>query len=109
MIYHWCPVADWDRAGPEFSPLSLVDEGFIHFSFLDQVERTSTDINRGQEGLVLLAIDDSNLELIVEDCYEIGEKFPHLYRPLPKDLVVAVYAFPPKPDGTFQLPPELAS
>jgi uncharacterized protein (DUF952 family) len=104
VIYHWCPSEDWERVSTEFVAPSLAVEGFIHFSYRDQVERTATSIDRGRLGLVLLTVDDSDIEVVVEDCYEIGEEYPHVYGPIPGEAVIAVHPFPPSVDGTFQLP-----
>jgi uncharacterized protein (DUF952 family) len=53
---------------------------------------------------VLLCVDESDLEVVDEDCYELGEKYPHVYAPIPVASVVAVLSFPSEPDGTFLLP-----
>lgn len=104
MIYHWCPKTDWEAAGDEYRPATFDADGFVHCSFRHQVERTATDLDRGREGLVLLCIDDLGLPVTVEDCYEAGDEFPHVYGPIPIDSVVAVLPFPPQPDGSFLLP-----
>ena len=107
MIYHWCARQDWDGAHDPYTTPSLEAEGFIHFSFLDQVERTASQWNAGQPDLVLLAVNPEGLPLVVEDSYEVGEEYPHIYGPLPFHAVAAVLPFPPEPDGTFRLPPGL--
>lgn len=83
---------------------SLAEEGFIHFSFRDQVERTATTLDRGRPNMVLLCVDDTGLEVVVEDSYGGGEEFPHFYGPIPADAVVRVLPFPPQADGSFLLP-----
>lgn len=105
MIYHWCPAQDWDAADESYRAPSLSDEGFIHFSFREQVERTATAIDRGLDDLVLLCVDDSDLSVVVEDSYDIGEEFPHVYGLIPKSAVSRVVPFPCKSDGSFRLPP----
>ncbi len=104
MIYHWCPKEDWDPAGGAHMATSLDEEGFIHFSFRGQVERTATAIDKGRNGLVLLCVDDSNLEVVVEDSYDIGEDFPHVYGPIPRTAITRVIPFPCETDGSFRLP-----
>jgi uncharacterized protein (DUF952 family) len=42
--------------------------------------------------------------VVDEDCYELGEEFPHIYAPIPVASVIAVLPFPSEPDGTFRLP-----
>jgi uncharacterized protein (DUF952 family) len=104
MIYHWCDRSDWARAGVAYTAPSLVDEGFIHFSYKHQVARTAFATDPGHQNLVLLCVDESDLEVVDEDCYELGEEYPHVYAPIPVVSVVAVLPFPSEPDGTFRLP-----
>ena len=68
---------------------------------------TLIDPHGGRRDLVLLVIDPARLaaELVYEDCYEVGQAFPHIYGPLNLNAVVSVVPFPPLPDGTFALPP----
>lgn len=103
-IYHWCPAEAWDSATAEYVAPSLAEEGFIHFSYKHQVERTATALNRGQTDLVLLCVDATTVEVVDEDCYELGEKYPHVYASIPMASVVAIFPFPPEPDGAFRLP-----
>jgi uncharacterized protein (DUF952 family) len=106
MIYHWCPHDDWDPRADSYEAASLKEEGFIHFSFRDQVERTATAIDRGKSEMVLLCVDNSGLDVVVEDSYDIGEEFPHVYGPIPRSAVIQVIPFPHEPDGSFRLPGE---
>ena len=104
MIYHWCRAADWEAAGDRYAPAGLAEEGFIHCSFAHQVATVATALYRGQTDLVILTIDERGLPVVVEDCYESGEEFPHVYGPIPRAAVVEVRPFPPNPDGTFSIP-----
>lgn len=104
MIYHWCPAEDWEAADGFYASPSLADEGFIHFSFRDQVTRTATEIDRGRPDLVLLGVDDSRLEVVIEDSYGIGEEYPHVYGPIPTEAVMVVTPFPCEDDGSFTFP-----
>lgn len=106
-IYHWCPAEDWDSAQNEYVAPSLAEEGFIHFSYRHQVARTATALDRGRMGLVLLRVDPTDLEVIEEDCYDVGERYPHVYGPIPVTAVTAVVLFPPQADGSFLLPTAL--
>ena len=94
-----------------YAPTSLRDEGFIHCSTLAQVIDTANRFYRGQDDLVLLLIDESQLKAELE--YEApamthgessGELFPHLYGELNVDAVVRVVELPCEVDGSFQLP-----
>ena len=104
MIYHWCPEADWQAAGDDYVPAGFAADGFAHCSFLDQIAATATALYRGTKDLVLLCIDEAGLPVLVEDCYDAGEAFPHVYGPIPRSSVRAVVPFPCEPDGTFVVP-----
>lgn len=104
MIFHWCSAAAWQAAAGEYRDPSLETEGFIHCSYAHQVARTATAVDRGRTDLVLLCIDEIGLPVTAEDCYELGEKYPHIYGPLPVESVLRVLPFPPLPDGSFVLP-----
>ena len=107
-IYHITTAAAWAaaRAAGAYSPDSLASEGFIHFSTREQLLWVADRFYRGEPGLLLLAVDTERLtaELRYEES-EPGMRFPHLYGPLNLDAVVAAHPFPPKPDGSFELPP----
>ena len=116
MILHIVARADWDSALARgtYEPPSLGAEGFIHCSTSAQILRTADRFYRGQAGLVILCIDESRLETAPK--YEppdsaLGETpadlFPHLYRPLNLAAVVRVIDFPPRADGSFELPDAL--
>lgn len=107
-IYHWCPAEAWEASDDAYRSPSLDEEGFIHFSYEHQVERTATALDRGRTDLVLLRVESASLEVVVEDCYEVGERYPHVYGPIPVAAVTAVYPFPPESDGSFRLPAGLA-
>ncbi len=103
-IYHWCPAEIWAATTDTYVAPSLAEEGFIHFSYRHQVARTATSLDRGRTDLVLVCFDSAALEVVEEDCYEIGERYPHVYGPIPVPAVKAVVPFPPEPDGSFRLP-----
>lgn len=111
FIYHITLLSDWQREAPAgtYRAESLNTEGFIHCSTAEQIIGTANAIFRGQTGLVLLCLAESRIKppVVYEDCYETGMQFPHIYGPLNLDAVAYVLPFPPRPDGTFELPPTL--
>lgn len=109
MIYHWCPAEDWHASTGEYAPPTFPTDGFVHCSFLHQVEQTATRHDRGRTDLVLLCIDDTDLEVVTEDLYRVGEEYPHVYQPIHRRAVVDVIPFPPEPDGSFRLPHSLTT
>ena len=94
-----------------YIPSSLRDEGFIHCSSVAQVIDTANRFYRGQDDLIVLLIDESQLKAELK--YEAptmgrgessGELFPHLYGELNADAVVRLVELPCEVDGSFQLP-----
>lgn len=60
-----------------------IQDGFIHFSYADQLEETARRHFAGRDDLVLLAVDPAGLGGSLRD--EIsrgGAFFPHLFAPL---------------------------
>ncbi len=101
-IYHVARAADWDQAqtSGQYAPASLVQEGFIHASQADQLERLKrSGLFTPDTAWVVLTIDP--LKVQAEVRYEPGvdppgvtspaeELFPHVYGPLNTDGVVKV-------------------
>jgi uncharacterized protein (DUF952 family) len=113
MILHIVGESEWVEAvgRGSYAPASLPAEGFVHCSTLAQVVSTANRFYRGQNGLVVLCIDEERLA--VELRYEkpagargeaAGEVFPHLYGELNVDAVVRVVELPCEVDGSFRLP-----
>ncbi len=106
-IFHITTRSAWHGAqlSGELRPSSLADEGFIHFSARAQVVRVANRLFRAQSDLLLLELcDHAHLPIKWEDCYQAGERFPHLYAPLPCQDVACVHDFEVGDDGLFSLP-----
>ncbi len=101
MLYHIAEADRWDEARSAGAytvstlGLELAEVGFIHLCTAEQLDGVAARFYRGVDGLVLLHIDDDLLDSPVEleAVGDSGERFPHLYGPLPTDAVVAVEAF----------------
>ncbi len=111
MILHYCPRDAWDPSRP-YAADSLATEGFIHCSTAEQITTPANALARGRTDLVLLEIDETRLDVPLrwepgDPPDPAGNLFPHVYGPIPPAAVVAVHPFPPNPDGTFTLPPDL--
>ncbi len=98
-ILHIALVEDWRAAqvvgAYEKSTIgrTLAEEGFIHCSFPEQVDGVFTRYYADvREPLCLLTIDPDLLDvpLVVEDVFDAGEEFPHIYGPLQVPAVVEV-------------------
>ena len=112
LIYKICPAALWSEAEAkgrfDGAPIDLAD-GYIHFSTGAQVAETAARHFAGQDGLLLIAIDDGRLGPALR--YEPsrgGALFPHLYAALDPKTARWVAPMPLKDDGNHILPEELA-
>jgi uncharacterized protein (DUF952 family) len=97
-IYHLIRERDFEalRAKKYYRPNSLLKEGFIHFSFLHQVDDVYKNFYSELEDIMLLKVFISKVRDAlkidkVED--HVGSFFPHLYRELHVDEIEAVYSF----------------
>jgi uncharacterized protein (DUF952 family) len=118
MILHITTLQEWGKAkltGAYTAP-SLNSEKFIHCSTVKQTADTANIFFKGQQGLILLCIDENKLE---SECrYEdpagggkhdpgVGNLFPHVYGPINLNAVIKVVDFPSNVNGLFEIPPEL--
>jgi uncharacterized protein (DUF952 family) len=112
VLYHLALADEWaatrEAGGPyERSTIgrSLADEGFVHCSFAGQVRGVADRFYCGRADVVLLELDPDRLgaEVRVEDLVGAGERFPHVYGPVPLDAVVRATPVPLGPDGRLAL------
>ena len=100
-LYHLALASDWQQARQlgeyriSTRGQSLEQVGFIHASYVDQLEGTHQRFYADVSDLRLLVIDPTRLEAHgIAVCPEAapgsGEPFPHLYGPLPLDAVCLV-------------------
>lgn len=109
-IFHITQRQQWEAAQQQglYRCESLETEGFIHCSTLPQLVKVANLFFAGQTGLVLLCLDASRLQSDLRyDLVTENEAFPHIYGPVNLAAIVQVLDFPPKPDGTFELPEAL--
>jgi uncharacterized protein (DUF952 family) len=86
------------------SPVDFKD-GFIHFSTSSQVRETAAKHFRGQDNLLIVAVDAKSLgDALKWEPSRGGALFPHLYAPLATSLAVWVKPLPMRPDGTHEFP-----
>ena len=91
FVYKICTKNEWHN----FKEIKLwqgtkkdIEDGFIHFSNKDQVEKTLKKYYSDQKNLFLLKIKTSKLEKLIWEDSGNGEKFPHLYSSLNIENVV---------------------
>lgn len=108
VIYHIARQSDWSAAMKTgaYTADSLAAEGFIHCSTARQVLATADRIFRGRRDLVLLCVDSERVttEIRHENLEGGAELFPHVYGALEIAWIAAVHDFPPRDDGSFELP-----
>ncbi|HEY0106555.1 MAG TPA: DUF952 domain-containing protein [Rhizomicrobium sp.] len=111
-IYKIATAADWTEAGRagrfDGSAHDKAD-GFIHFSTASQLAETLRLYYAGQDGLLLVAVDEAALgpALKWEHAPSRGEDFPHLFASLPLSAVRWVRPIGRDAEGAAILP-ELA-
>jgi uncharacterized protein (DUF952 family) len=108
-VFHIVERGAWalaESAG-EYRPESLLTEGFVHFSFADQVADTANLLFADAVNLCVVEFDPERLGLpvIVEDSYGSGTGFPHVYGPIPPAAAVAVYDIDKDADGRYRFSP----
>ena len=102
MIFHLAAGDQW-QSPDSYRPPSLEDEGFIHCSTASQLIEVANSLYPGRTDLLLVTIEPDSLSapVVFEDCYETGQRFPHIYGPIDPEAVVSVEPFPPDAAGRF--------
>ena len=92
MIYHITATHSWPPAGPTLEPDSLATDGFVHCSYWAQLPTVVNTIFERGSDLIVLEIDEELVSdpIKVEDLYDCGECYPHIYGPVPIDAVTGV-------------------
>ncbi len=99
MIYHLALPAAWARAQRSGAyeqstrEQSLAEVGFVHCSEAHQVAATAARFYADLDEVVLLSVAEAGLDVRREPAD--GQRFPHVYGPIPVANVVAAQAFPP--------------
>jgi uncharacterized protein (DUF952 family) len=119
MILHITTYKDWKEAQVkgEYTAPSINSDGFIHCSTIKQTVDTANIFFKGQNGLILLCIDENKLRSVCK--YEdptgggqhdpnVGKLFPHVYGPINISAVIKVIDFPTNENGLFALPKEIS-
>ncbi|MGM1058178.1 DUF952 domain-containing protein [Saccharothrix sp. Mg75] len=103
MILRISTRDEWARARDE-GAVPLDPDGFVHCSDWGTVHLPANRLYPARHDLVLLVVDPEGLPVLWEpgETGEDGPWFPHVYRPIPADNVVAVHEFAPDTDGRFR-------
>ncbi|MEI9993154.1 MAG: DUF952 domain-containing protein [Rhizomicrobium sp.] len=108
-IFKIASAADWaeaEHAGRFGGSAHDKADGFMHFSTASQLAETLRLYYAGQDGLVLIAVDEARLgdALKWEHAPSRGEDFPHLFAPLPLSAVTWTHRIVRDAQGMAILP-----
>jgi glutathione S-transferase len=106
LAHEWHAALSGDRRYRRSSiDRTLDEEGFVHCSFPDQVQRTADKYYRDRSDVVLLTIEPALIddEIRHENTSGGTELFPHVYGPIPVDAVVAARPVALLDDGTLDI------
>ena len=106
FIYKVCDSSLWEdakQAGKFIGAEIDLQDGYIHFSTASQLRDTLARHFACRDGLVLLKIEISQLNIIWESARN-GDLFPHLYDHLPLNSVVAEHPLDLSADGNHIVP-----
>jgi uncharacterized protein (DUF952 family) len=113
LIFHIVTRAEWQVAVERglYEPSSLMTEGFIHCSTLDQVVDTANRFFRGGQELMLLSINAERVTAPVRFERPIDASdalrdvlFPHIYGALNLNAVTQTVDFEADDKHEFRLP-----
>ena len=82
------------------------DDGFIHFSTLEQLKGTIEKYFKSRGQLYLLEVNTDNLDIVWEVSRN-KQQFPHLYEPLPFSAVAKVYKIFVDTEGNHIIPEQV--
>jgi uncharacterized protein (DUF952 family) len=86
------------------SPVDIAD-GYIHLSGSSQLAATLDKHFSGATGLMLAAVDLSQLgDTVRWEPAREGQLFPHIYGPLPIKALISAAPLERTPDGAVRLP-----
>ncbi|MGL4243311.1 MAG: DUF952 domain-containing protein [Beijerinckiaceae bacterium] len=111
LVYKITPRAAWSAAEAAGvftgAPVDLAD-GFIHFSAAHQARETAAKHFAGQADLLIVAVDAEKLgDAMTWEVSRGGDRFPHLYGPLPMSAVRSVAELPLGADGRHVFPADV--
>jgi uncharacterized protein (DUF952 family) len=94
-IFHIAEPEVWAATSAIYTTADFESDGFIHCSTENQLGRVIETFYKGREDLVLLTIDPTVLQgiLVYEDLDDIGERFPHVYGPIPVTAIIEAKTF----------------
>ena len=106
-LFHIVEKPAWRDAVAQgvYAPPSLAAEGFVHCSYLEQVEPVANALYRDAANLLVVELDPGALDapVVVEDSYGSGSAYPHVYGPIPVWAQIGEHALMRDADGGWTL------
>jgi uncharacterized protein (DUF952 family) len=92
-LFHIVAPDVWNRAeaAGEYRPPSLAEEGFVHFSFADQVEGVANTRYADLPALQVVEFEIDDDRVVIEDSYGSGTAYPHVYAAVDPAWAVGVH------------------
>lgn len=110
-VYHLIDHSSLCRAKEtgEHSPASLVEEGFVHLAYREQLAFVIKHFLAGQQGICLLELDSGKLNgRLVDEApagiEDDGQLYPHLYAPLNISAMHKCWELNIEANGECELP-----
>jgi uncharacterized protein (DUF952 family) len=90
-IYHIVLPEAWAGFhGDLYEAASLIDEGFIHCSFADQLDGVIGRYYSDAANIIVLELDTNKLSSrLVTEPSTGGEVYPHIYGPINREAIVS--------------------
>ena len=107
FVYKICTKSEWHDAKNKNKFIGSkkdIEDGYIHFSGVEQVEGTLKKFFFNQKNLILLKIDTLKLKNLLWEQASDGNMFPHLYSALDVCDVISKYEIISRDDGSHILP-----
>ncbi len=105
MFYHIIPPIQWKSQANlrHYQPESLRTDGFIHLSYDKQVNPVLNRLFSQYKHLLVLYVFPGLLEgeIRLEDSYQEGIEYPHLYAPLNTTAIIFIQQLSSDSDGNF--------
>jgi uncharacterized protein (DUF952 family)/GNAT superfamily N-acetyltransferase len=106
VIYHVVTAERWAAAGDPYLPETYSRDGYIHCSEDFQIEDVANERYADEVRLNVLEIDERLLPAPVkrENLHASGDRYPHIYGPIPRSAVNRVLPLLRGADGRLRLP-----
>ena len=107
FVYKICTKSEWHDAKNKNKFIGSkkdIEDGYIHFSGVEQVEGTLKKFFFNQKNLILLKINTLKLKNLLWEQASDGNMFPHLYSSLDISNIVDEFEITLSDDGSHNLP-----